>query len=211
MPDSYLDVLSHRFEDRGRTMQPLTRVVYAAKLPPKSDHANFLNQLVVDLNIGRVVTGLAIVYDQSVICLVESFPEAVGKFLEGLKAARTEDGGPRMMDARVVVCSEDCPGNVFHSFLARDVPANETDGDADIESEGLADAAYTTYAKMMNIGKRLEEKKLTEVTCARGCGGGCGGGAGVGSWRKGPESGQDESQVYFRDEWCGAWSSACLR
>ena len=42
------------------------------------------------------------------------------------------------------------------------------DGDADIDAEGPADAAFLSYEKMLKIGTRIKDKKLTEVRAHNG-------------------------------------------
>ena len=115
------------------------------------------------------VNGLGLVQSQSIVSVVESTPAACMSYLKAIAAecAAADEGEGQLEawsveDVRVVANSEDCPNACFGPWAFREITLPR-EQDIDLEQENVTSAAFSVYSRLVQLGKQLTAKDLSDV------------------------------------------------
>lgn len=167
---SLLDSVQNRLADLQQEMR-WTRLLIVGRLVDNHGkehvgphHAEVLEAARIDRD-GAVapVNGLGLIQAQSFVAFVESTPEVVERYAREIqKEISAEVDEPwAVEDVRVVAMSDDCPYACFDKWAYRIISLNK-EQDIDLESEGVTDACFGVYSKLISMGRQLTEKSLSE-------------------------------------------------
>ena len=173
LPISYFEAIQQRLE-RDSLETRWTRCMIVARIAGKasavgSHHAALLEAASANSEGDAFpIHGLGIVQSQSLACIVESTPTACMAYLQAIAAecAAAEDGEHQLEpwaieDVRVVANSEDCPRACFGPWAYREISVAR-EQDIDLEQENITDAAFNVYSRLVQLGKQLTGKELSE-------------------------------------------------
>lgn len=154
---SLLDTILHqRVDASGVVAKTVTRLCYAARLDALANSAD-----IADLHAAHLaeadadVTGILIIQQRSCLCLIEAAPETVTGLMRIL-AAETERPSPRIVTARVIAHTEDCPARCCPPWTAHTL-ALPGEAAVDVDAEAPAALATQLYRTLQQIGTQLRE------------------------------------------------------
>lgn len=114
------------------------------------------------------IHGLALIQSQSLVSIIESTPTACLAYLKLIAAecAASEESEAlenwSIEDVRVVANSEDCPSACFGPWAFREITVAR-EQDIDLEQENVTSAAFSVYSRLVQLGKQLTAKDLSET------------------------------------------------
>jgi len=174
LPVSLYDAIVERQEADGNATR-WTRCMIVARVAGRAaavgaHHHELLAQASVNKEGDTFpIRGLALIQSQSLVSVVESTPTACMAYLRLVAAecAAADEGEGQLEawsieDVRVVANSEDCPSACFGPWDCREITVAR-EQDIDLEQENVTSAAFSVYSRLVQLGKQLTAKDLSEA------------------------------------------------